>query len=130
MSLDWLRRFKISRYEGYQCFKLREGRLYPISASHSYESAFSREDVPVNVWQEDKNNYELECRFSKEKYLTGFHLFPTMEEAEFFVKLKLRGKSPISVRKVIFSGVTAKGYIANGLYPIRVIVARERYVCS
>lgn len=131
MCLDWLKNFKISRYEGWQIFSEFKGKLYPVLRPSNYIEAFSRETVPVNIWQSDKNNYELKCRLTTERYRTGFHLFPTRKEAELYMKRMriLHTEGKVVVKKVLFTKVVAKGGIGV-VKPLRAIVVRERFVCS
>ena len=153
MCLDILGSFNIKKYEGWQIFWEKEGKLYPIFYPYEYSrnSRNKRKFVPIKKWEKDKNDFLLETNailrntktgelIPPQNYETGFHIFPIKKEVEKYLQhLK---KSPntlnedtqcICIRKVYFTNVVAKGYMdleplkQDGPF-LRVVVAKERYV--
>jgi hypothetical protein len=128
MCLEKQGDFKISHYIGYQIFKEKRGRLYPLIFDREYELTQKRKTVPIGVWEIDRNIYQI-TNENGIQYPAGFHILLSIEEAiKFNESQTIDIPSPILytevLKKVKFSKVVAKGY-QDG---VRVVVAKKRMV--
>jgi len=114
MCLDYLKKFKIHRYEGYKYFNVETEKI-------KFEHYYTNKNLKTNIWIKNSSFCGIEYLqtiYGDGTYQSGFHIFKHKKDAQYIVDTFLNN---CKVYKVKFRRVLAKGIQDK----MQVIVANE-----